>query len=118
MTFFSEKISIFTPKTSDHRPGFSDFPDLYCIKCRIRSFLHKKSHYFRTEFLYDTFFLLCSYFRAHLTILLLKILGGRMHGQSPTSNFGGTVPPVPLGLRPCPPVASITLTPYYAYSIL
>jgi len=24
-----------------------------------------------------------------------------MHGQSPTSNFGGTVPPVPLGLRPC-----------------
>src|SRR6218665_1624026 len=33
--------------------------------------------------------------------LLLKILGGRMHGPSPTSNFWGTVPPAPLGLRPC-----------------
>src|SRR6218665_2302458 len=33
---FSEKISIFTPKISDdhffsHRPGFSDFPFLYCM---------------------------------------------------------------------------------------
>ena len=29
-------------------------------------------------------------------------IGGPMHGPSPTSNFGGTVPPVPLlGLRPC-----------------
>jgi len=27
--------------------------------------------------------------------LLLKILGGRMHGPSPTSNLGGR-PPVPL----------------------
>jgi len=26
--------------------------------------------------------------------LLLKILGGRMHGPSPTSNFGGDRPPV------------------------
>src|SRR6218665_2967096 len=43
--------------------------------------------------------LLCSYFRAHPTTLglLLKILGGRMNGPSPTSNFGRTVPPVPLG---------------------
>src|SRR6218665_399631 len=40
--------------------------------------------------------ILCSCFRAHATTLLLKILGA-MHGQSPTSNFGGTVP---LGLRP------------------
>src|SRR6218665_1321050 len=39
-------------------------------------------------------FLLSSYFRAHPTTLLLKILGGRMHGSSPTSHFGGTVPPV------------------------
>src|SRR6218665_3986665 len=44
-------------------------------------------------------FLLCSYFRAHLTTLLLKILGGRMHGPSPPQILG-TVPPVPLGLRP------------------
>jgi len=42
-----------------------------------------------------------AYFSAHPTTLLLKILGGRMHGPSPTSNFGGTVPPVPLGFCPC-----------------
>src|SRR6218665_1930191 len=40
-------------------------------------------------------FSLCSCFHAHPTTLLLKILGGPMHGRSPTSNFGGTVPPVP-----------------------
>jgi len=64
-------------------------------------FLRKKTHYFRKQFLDDTFFLLCSYFCAHPTTLLPKILGGRMHGPSPTSNYGGTIPPVPLGLRPC-----------------
>src|SRR6218665_2348922 len=41
-------------------------------------------------------FSLCSCFHAHLTTLLLKILGDQCMG-SPTSNFGGTVPP---GLRP------------------
>src|SRR6218665_3604069 len=55
-----------------------------------------------------TLFLFCSYFRAHPTTLLLKILGGRMHGPSPTSNFGGPSPS-PLGLRPChPPYSSIS----------
>ena len=28
-------------------------------------------------------------------------IGGRIQGPSPTSNFGATVPPVPLSLRPC-----------------
>src|SRR6218665_1771346 len=65
-----------------HRPGFSDFPYLYCVKCRILPFLHKKNHYFRKEFLDDTFLKLCSYFHAHPTTLLLEILGGRMHGPS------------------------------------
>ena len=32
---------------------------------------------------------------AHTTTLLLKILGGRMHGPSPTSNFGGPSPKFP-----------------------
>src|SRR6218665_774355 len=45
-------------------------------------------------------FLLCSYFHAHSTTLLLKILRRRLHGPSPTSTFGGTAP-IPLGLRPC-----------------
>src|SRR6218665_1864820 len=41
-------------------------------------------------------FLLCSYFHAHPTTLLLKILGGPMHGTSPHLKFGGrTVHPVP-----------------------
>src|SRR6218665_3094369 len=41
-------------------------------------------------------FSLCSYFHAHPTTLLLNILGGdQCMGRPPTSNFGGTVPPVP-----------------------
>src|SRR6218665_1257041 len=34
------------------------------------------------------------------TTLLLSILGGRMHGPSPTSNFGEPVPPVPARSPP------------------
>src|SRR6218665_640362 len=46
-------------------------------------------------------FLLFSYFRAHPTTLLLKILGGRMHGPSPPQTLGGPSPQSPLGFRPC-----------------
>src|SRR6218665_828965 len=81
MTFFS------------HRPGFSNFPSLLPIIFRIFTLLNVVHDPFLTR---KTPFLLFSYFRAYLTTLLLKILGGRMHGPSPTSNFGGTVPPVPL----------------------
>src|SRR6218665_2100505 len=39
-------------------------------------------------------FLLCSYFHAHPTTLLLKILGGtNAWAVPPTSNFGGDRPP-------------------------
>ena len=98
MTLFSENNSIFTAKISDdlsssHRPGFSDFPFLlpdfpylYYVTMSYMSLSSQEKH----------LFLLFSYFPAHPTTLLLKILGGRMHGPSPTSNFGGTVPPVPL----------------------
>src|SRR6218665_1687277 len=46
-------------------------------------------------------FSLRSYLHAHPTTLLLKALGGPMHGPSPTSNFWGAVPPrsPPLVLR-------------------
>jgi len=37
--------------------------------------------------------LYCSYFRAHPTTLLLKILGMYAWAVPPTSSFGGTVPP-------------------------
>jgi len=76
------------------------FQIIYSVKYCIWPFLHKKNHYFRKEFRDDTFFLLCSYFRAHPTTLLLKILGGRMHGPSPPQILGDRPPPVPLGLRP------------------
>ena len=54
---------------------------------------------FLKKFLCDTFFLLCLYFRAYPTTLLLKILGGRMHGRPPPQIWGDR-PPVPLGHRP------------------
>src|SRR6218665_2701244 len=44
VTVFPENISIsrrkFLMTFFSHRPGFSDFTFLYCIKCRIRPFLH------------------------------------------------------------------------------
>ena len=58
----------------------------------------QENHYFRKEFVDDTFSLLCSYFRAHATTLFLKNIGERMHGPSPTSNLLG-LSPSPLGLR-------------------
>src|SRR6218665_388191 len=46
-------------------------------------------------------FSLCSYFHAHPTTLLLKILGGTNAWAVPHLKFWGPSPPVPLGLRPC-----------------
>src|SRR6218665_2473277 len=47
-------------------------------------------------------FSLCSCFHAHPTTLLLKILGGPMHGRSSHLKFWeGPSPQSPLGLRPC-----------------
>src|SRR6218665_2492732 len=46
------------------------------------------------------FFKPCSYFPAHPTTLLLKILGDVCMGLPPTSNSGGNVPPSLLGLPP------------------
>src|SRR6218665_1981885 len=48
-----------------------------------------------------TIFLVSSYFASHPITVLLKILGGRMYGPSPTSHLGVDRPPVPLSLRPC-----------------
>ena len=83
-----------------YRQGFSDFPFLFPDFPYIFTILNVVYDHFLTR---KTPFLLCSYFRAHPTTLLLKILGRRMHGPSPTSNFGGDCPPVPLVLRPWMP---------------
>src|SRR6218665_1113038 len=113
MTFFSEKISTFTAKISDDLflvidqvflifPFlFLDFPYLYCVKCRIRPFLPKKNHYFRKEFLDDTYF-----YSVRTFALIRQHYFSKYWGETdawavhPTSNFGGIVPPVPLGFRP------------------
>src|SRR6218665_2404124 len=39
--------------------------------------------------------LLSSYFYTHPITLLVEILGERMHGPSPTSNFSGGPSPIP-----------------------
>src|SRR6218665_496144 len=104
---FPEKISVLTAKIYDHlflvidqvfrifRISSPNFRIFYYVQCRTTTFSEKNS--------FMTPFLLCSYFRAHPTTLLLKILGGRMYGPSPTSNFWGDRPPIPpfVGLRPC-----------------
>src|SRR6218665_375029 len=100
MTFFTEKISIFTPKISD---DFFLVIDLVfqilrfftVLKCRIRPFLHKKNHYFRKEFLYKTTFS-SFHSRASDNTTSLNIGGDQCMGRPPTSNFGGTVPHTPM----------------------
>src|SRR6218665_1604407 len=78
MTFFS------------HRPGFSDFTFLYCIKCRIRPFLHQKNHYSEKNSLITQFF--------------YSVLS-RASDNTTSLNIGGTnawavTPPQILGDRP------------------
>src|SRR6218665_1747701 len=96
MRFFPEKISTFTPKISDdlffsHRPLFTALNVVY------DPFFTRKTTISDKNSLIRPCFLLCSYFRAHPTTLStsLNIGGGPIHESSPTSNFWGTVPPVP-----------------------
>src|SRR6218665_3777540 len=60
-------------------------------------------------------FLLCSYFHAHPTTLLLQILGGPMHGPSPHLKFfWGDRPPSPPR---SPPLHSLqTLADLYPFT--
>src|SRR6218665_1336759 len=81
---FPEKMSISDDLFFSHRPGFLNFPSLFPDVVH-NPFLTRK-----------TPFLLCSYFRAHPTTLLLKILGGeRMHGPFPHLKLWGDRSPVP-----------------------
>src|SRR6218665_1274558 len=66
------------------------------------TFFLTKNLYFIKKILHLTFLLVTSYFSPHPLTLLLQILGGRMHGPSPTSIFlggGGPSPQSPLKLR-------------------
>src|SRR6218665_929312 len=85
MTFFS------------HRPGFPIFPFFSQI-FHVFTMLNVVYDPFLTR---KTSFLLCSYFRA----LLLKILGGRMHGRTLHLKFWeGPSPQFPLRSPPLVPV--------------
>ena len=72
-------------KNFHSRPGFSDFlflfPDFTMLNVVYDPFLTRKTR-----------FLLCSYFCAHPTTLLLQILEG-MGRPPPQICLGGTVPP-------------------------
>src|SRR6218665_1619742 len=116
MTFFKEKISIFTPKISDDHflvvdhvflifPIFSRFfiSLLHACTCNVVCDpSSREKPLFQKYFFDETFFTLFMLLRAsELKTLLLKILGGRMHGPFPHLKFfGGTVPQSSLGLRP------------------
>ena len=100
-----------------HRPGFSYFllnlfrfsVPLLC-KMSYMTFFTRKSTISEKNSLTTPIFLLSSSFRAHLTTLLLKILGGGpMHGPSPTSNFCGDRPPVSPSLILTEDVTSIII---------
>ena len=82
---FASKIFLMT--FFSHRPGFSNFH--WFVKCRRWPFVHDP---FLTG---KHLFLLFSYFRAHPTTLLLKILGGTNAWAVPTSNVGGRPPSPP-----------------------
>src|SRR6218665_987732 len=102
MTFFSEKIYIFTAEISgelflfSREPGFSDFPYLYGLKCRIWLFLPKKNHYFRKEFLDSTLFFYSvrtlTRIRQHY---FSKYWGDDAWAVPPPQILGGTVPQSP-----------------------
>jgi len=85
-----------------HRPGFSnfpshfpDFPDLYFVRCRTQPFPHKKNTFFPILAARNFFLVSLSHNTTSQNI------GGRMHGPFPHLKLWGTVPPVPLGFRPC-----------------
>src|SRR6218665_1884281 len=53
------------------------------------------------KFLPKAFFIVSSCFVSHPITVVLKLLGGRMHGPNPTLDFWGTVPTLPLSLCSC-----------------
>src|SRR6218665_1108491 len=113
MTFFSEKISISTAKISDDffssSTRFSrfslSFPRIFPIFTMLNviydPFLPRKTTISEKNS-FMTPFLLCSYFHAHPTTLLLKILGGRAWAVPPPQIWGDR-PPSPSR---SPPLAS------------
>src|SRR6218665_468587 len=111
MTFFGEKISIFTAKISDDlfflvidpvfriSPFFRVFTMLNVV---YDPYLTTKTAISENNSLYDTFFTLFVLFARLRQHCFSKYWGGPMHGTSPHLKlWGRPSPPVPPGLRPC-----------------
>src|SRR6218665_1173218 len=81
MTFLG-KISMFTPQISNDLFQLSTFFSLFPLH-----HLYEKRQFNQNNFSLTPFPPFCK-FRTLLITLLLQILGGRMHGPSPTSNLG------------------------------
>ena len=99
MRYFRKKFPFLRPKFLKTFflviDQFSDFPYLYRVKCRIWPFLHKKKHYFRKEFLDDTFFTLFVLLRASDNTTSQNIGGNGCMGRPPPQILGGPSPSPP-----------------------
>src|SRR6218665_1306629 len=79
-----------------HRPGFSDFPYLHCIKMSYHPFFTRKKHCFRKEFLDNTFLKTLFVLSRASDNTTSQNIGGtdRLHiGRPPTSHFLEDRPP-------------------------
>jgi len=117
MTFFQKNFHFHTQKFLwpffSCRPGFyyftflfPDSPYLYCVKCHIWPFLHKKNHYFRKEFLDDPFFSLFILLRASNNTTYQNIGGMDAWAVPPPQIFLGDRPPSPPRSPPLMPSPS------------
>ena len=115
---FSRPKFLMTVFSFSHRPGFPgfylSFPRVYVSLLCWMSYMtlsSQENHYFRYEnsfSLWHLFYSVHITFRAHPTTLLLKILGGRMHGTLLLKILGERMhgpspPPQILGDRPLSP---------------
>src|SRR6218665_1145677 len=105
MTFFPEKISLFRHKISDDfflviDQVFQIFSVFTVLNVVYEPFFTRTTTISEKNSL-TTPFLLCSYTFARIRQhYFSKYCGYGCMGRPPTSNLRGTVPPVPLGLRP------------------
>src|SRR6218665_187253 len=118
MTFFGEKISIFTAKISDDlfflvidpvfriSPFFRVFTMLNVV---YDPYLTTKTAISENNSLYDTFFTLFVLFARLRQHCFSKYWGDQCMGRPPTSNFGGDRPPLSPPRSPPLLVCSRTL---------
>src|SRR6218665_3238642 len=97
MTFFKSSTRFFGFSLSLPRFSVSFLCSMSYI---IMTLCSQEKRLFQKRIPLSHLFLLCSYFRAHPTTLLLKILGRRMHGPSPPQILGDRPPRSPPLVAP------------------